>query len=589
MTPYNKLNTIFGLSPKTNDTYNQKEYIKASSVENAKDEVLALQQQMFLNNQYVNITKDNQLQEIQALANRYSCYLDYEIMDAYPITFQALNILSEEATSIGDNGKMLTVFSNNQNIKKELENLFENILDLQTTLPFWVRNTCKFGDTFIYLQTDKDKGIIGAKMLNSSPYNGIERKEILDTKTGKSKTIFKWLEKNEEFTLWQIAHFRLFSDVKNLPYGTSVFAGIRSYWRMLRMAEDAMLVYRATRASERRVYKINVGNADPNDVAQIISTVASRFKKTQLVDPSTGNINYKFQPASIEQDLFIPVRSDNATNPIETLQGASNLSDIEDVSMLRSNLVTGLGIPMSFLTYAGEGAADSGGKSLSQLDVRFARKINKIQQAMISELNRIAIIHLVLLGYSDEEISDFKLTLTNPSTQAEILKLELWTSRIDLYQKLTTAGETGIRPMSETNAKKRVLNMSDDEIIDDLKQQMIENVVGEELKNASLVIKNSGLFTELQKYFTAGVLDKSELLKKINNPIGEENKNLENTDTTNQTEDNNSGLPDLDLPQTGEETSEPTTLQESFIRKNSKFNEELENLLNILKKENNNQ
>jgi hypothetical protein len=503
-----------------------------------------------------------------------------------------------------------------ENKYQELENLFNNILDIQVTLPFWTRNMCKFGDTFLYLQTEVDKGIVGARMLNSSPYNGIERKDTLDTRTGKSKTVFKWVQKNEEFTLWQIAHFRLFGDIKFLPYGSSVFAGVRQYWRMIRMAEDAMLVYRATRASERRIVKVNVGNSDPNDIKNIIQSVASGFKRTQIVDQATGNINYKFQPASIEQDIFIPVRSDNATNPIETLAGASNLSDIEDISMLRSNLVTGLGIPMSFLTYAGEGAADSGGKALSTLDVRFARKVNKIQQAMISELNRIAIIHLVMLGYEDDDIRDFKLTLANPSTQGELLKLELWEKRVDLYTKLTTATETGVKPMSETNAKKQVLNMSDDEIIQDLKQQLIENVVGEEIKNASLVIKNSGLFTELQKYFTAGVLNKEELLQKINNPVGAEDQNLtggagnENTLGTETEAGGEQGggseLPDLNLPETPAtqlqeslnkkkkkneglkpkrliiNSNAKNTPQEEIITKGFKINEELQNLLNGL-------
>lgn len=263
------------------------------------------------------------------------------------------------------------------------------------------------------------------------------------------------------------------------------------------MAEDAMLTYRIMRAGEKKVFKIDVGNIDEDDVEEYIYKVATKFKKTAQVQPNDGQIDYRFNILGNDEDYFLPVRNANTQTGIETLAGATNLNDINDIEYLRDNLFIGLGIPKPFLSFQDAAGA---GKNMAQYDIRFAKKISRIQQALIQELNKMAMIHLFLLGYTGEDLNGFTLTLTNPSTQQEQLKAELLREKAQTYTELTRA-EGGIAAMSHTNAKRMIFNMSDREIVDDLKQQKMEKVVMQELQDSPVTIKKSGLFTDIDKRF----------------------------------------------------------------------------------------
>jgi len=263
------------------------------------------------------------------------------------------------------------------------------------------------------------------------------------------------------------------------------------------LAEDAMLTYRIIRAGEKKVFKIDVGNIDEDDIEEYIYKVATKFKKTSQVNPNDGQIDYRFNILGNDEDYFIPVRNANTQTGIDTLPGATNLDAIQDIEYLRDNLFMGLGIPKPFLSMQD---AAGGGKNMAQHDIRFSKKINRIQQAMIQELNKMAMIHLYLLGYSGEDLNGFTLTLTNPSTQQELLKSELMRDKAQTYTELTRA-EGGIAAMSHTTAKRMIFNMSDREIVDDLKQQKMEKVVMQELQDSPVTIKKSGLFTDIDKRF----------------------------------------------------------------------------------------
>jgi hypothetical protein len=486
-----------------NDASGEKEVIKASSHDDFLQKSLEYNQQEYLHRQWLNLNSSDRNKTMMYEANRISLYRDYQAMDEYPTIMQALNVLSEEATTIGHDGKMLTVTSNNKAVKQELQNLFENILSINTSLQFWGRNLCKYGDNFVYLILDKEKGVIGAKQLSNGDVERIET-EV----DGNLKVTFKYknqIKGEEEFAIWQLAHFRMLGDDRRLPYGMSMLDGVRRTWKMLTLTEDAMMVYRITRAAERRVYKIDVGNLPSEDIGNYVKMVAAGTKRSKLIDPITGDFNWKYQVATNDSDLFIPVRGANAASPIETLAGAANLSDIDDIKYLRDNLYTGLGVPAAFLAFSGEGGAGDG-KSLSMLDIRFSRKVNKIQQALISELNKIAIIHLYILGGDYlEHLDNFTLSLSNPSTQSELLMLESLSLKLDVYTKaVTPPTDTGIKPMSESMAKKLILNMSEEEILDDLIDQMLESKVGDEIKTAPRLIKSSKLFDRLIKYQNIG-------------------------------------------------------------------------------------
>lgn len=366
-------------------------------------------------------------------------------------------------------------------------------------------SNCKYGDNFLHLNIDDKRGITGVKQL---PNFEIERREgdlygILNRKASDEevsevqKTKFLWKGKDIVFNSWQIAHFRLLGDDRRLPYGTSVLEKARRIWKQLVLSEDAMLVYRVTRAPERRVYKVYVGNIDDADVGQYVDQIANKFKRSPITDPKTGQIDLRYNQLAIDQDIFVPVREEGAATPIDTLPGASNLDQIADIEYLQRKLFTALRVPKPFLGFedtAGEG------KNLALQDIRFSRTINRIQQSMIQELNKIAIIHLYLLGFEDE-LSNFTITLNNPSTQADMLKLDHEEQKINLYKNAVADAGNGFGAMSMTRAKKDILGWSDDEIRQDLIEQRMEKAAATELENTPNVIKHTGIFDKVDRLY----------------------------------------------------------------------------------------
>ena len=427
----------------------------------------------------------------------------------------ALDIMAEESCTPSEQGKILTIQSNSRRVKNVLEDLFYNVIDIQTNLPMWTRNTCKYGDNFVFLKIDREKGVLGTSQLTNIE---MERKEdnLFPTKEGDKnepnknefnknepnkvrRVVFNWREKNMDFNPWEIAHFRLLGDDRRLPYGTSVLEKARRVWKQLLLSEDAMLVYRVVRAPERRVFKVYVGNIDDKDVDAYVQKVANKFKRQQIVDQKSGQVDLRYNTLAVDQDYFVPVRDQNAPNPIDTLAGASNLDQIADIEYVQKKLLTALRVPKAFLGFADDSSPGEG-KNLALLDIRFARTINRIQQSMIQELNKVAIIHLYILGFHDD-LNNFTLNLTNPSTQGEMLKVEQWKEKVALYKDLVSQIDSGMAPTSHTWAKKNIFNWTDEEIKTDLEQQRMERAASKELENTAEVIKKTGFFERVDKLY----------------------------------------------------------------------------------------
>jgi hypothetical protein len=482
----------------------KKELLRTTDKAEYEREKLQAKQSYYLANQFAKVENNLYTQAIYYEPNRLASYYDYESMEYTPEISAALDIYAEESTTPNEDGIILQVYSESKRIKSVLVDLFNNILDINTNLPMWTRNTCKYGDNFVYMRLDPEKGVIGCQQL---PNIEIERFEQgLNTRnatvgvpqnTDDKGLRFTWKTQNMEFQPWEIAHFRLLGDDRKLPYGTSMLEKSRRIWKQLLLSEDAMLIYRTSRAPERRVFKVYVGNMNDDDVEAYVQRVANKFKREQIVDSKTGNVDMRFNQMAVDQDYFIPVRDPNTPMPIDTLPGAQNLSEIADIEYIQKKLVTALRIPKAFLGFE-EVTGD--GKNLALQDIRFARTINRIQKSMIQELNKIAIVHLFLLGF-EEEISNFTLGLTNPSTQADLLKVDIWKEKVLLYRDLVSDPGNGIQPTSSTWAKKHIFNWSDDEIRTDLLQQRMERAIGEELKNTPTVISKTGIFDQLDTLY----------------------------------------------------------------------------------------
>jgi hypothetical protein len=510
LTVWQRLSKTFGPNSLLKQDYptfkfDKKELLRTPNRDEYEREKLQAQQTFYLTNQWAKVENNLYSQAIYYEPSRLSAQYDYESMEYTPEISAALDIYSEESTTTNEDGFILQIYSESKRIKSVLADLFNNNLDINTNLPMWTRNTCKYGDNFVYLKLDPEKGIVGCQQL---PTIEIERHEvgvtakitvdITQEKDENKKALhFTWKNRNMEFQSWEIAHFRLLGDDRKLPYGTSMLEKARRIWKQLLLSEDAMLIYRTSRAPERRMFKVFVGNMNDDDVEAYVNRVANKFKREQIVDSKTGNVDMRFNQMAVDQDYFIPVRDPAAPDPITTLPGATNLSEIADIEYIQKKLLTALRVPKAFLGFE-EVVGD--GKNLSLQDIRFARTINRIQKSMIAELNKIAIVHLFLLGFEDE-LQNFTLGLSNPSTQADLLKIDVWKEKVLLYKDLVADPGNGIQPTSSTWAKKHIFNWSDEEIRLDLQQQRIERAVGEELKATPTVITKTGLFDNIDKLY----------------------------------------------------------------------------------------
>ena len=412
------------------------------------------------------------------------------------LTSNGTGVISHNCLTRSAHGNILEIYSDNTRVKEVIKDLVKR-LNLEFNLKLWIRDLIKYGDYFVLLKIDKNEGIYNFMTL---PPEEIHRQEGYD---GKPDAIrFHWETTNDYFEEWQIAHFRLIEDTKKIPYGRSILDPARKLWKQLQLAEDSMLVYRITRAPERRVFYIEIGNLEEADIKQYVAKIQNQIKKAPIVDQKTGNMNLKYNPMNITEDFFIPIRGDKSSR-IDTLPGASNLGDIQDIEYLQNKLFASLQVPKAYLNYA---ESLPGGSTLSQADLRFARTINSIQEVVLMELRRVVNIHLYFAGFKDD-IDNFSLSLTNPSTQQELLKLETMKARLEVAKEYYAPESTSFA--SWTWVMENILGFSKQEIKLILKQKKIEKKLFAEIDSAVDTYKKIGLFTDLDaKYEIPGAVAK---------------------------------------------------------------------------------
>ena len=384
--------------------------------------------------------------------DRMARYSDFSEMEATPEINSALDIYAEECVSPDVDGQVLHIYSDNRMIKQILEELFYDVLNVDFNLVMWIRNLCKYGDFFLFNDIHPEYGVINCFPI---PIAEIEREEGFDP-DDPAAARFRWVTQgNRVLENWQVSHFRLLGSDAFLPYGSSVLEGARRIWRQLILIEDAMLVYRVIRSPERRVFYIDVGNIPPENVADYLEQAQTSLKRNAVVDKTTGQVDLRYNPLSVDEDYFLPVRGGDTGTRIDTLAGGSNTTAIEDVEYIQKKLFAALKIPKAYLGYD----EDIGAKAtLAQEDIRFSRTIQRIQKTIISELNKVAMIHLYTHGYSEEDLMQFELKLSNPSSIAQQQKLEL------IRTKFEISGSAPEGLLDREWIRKNILDLNDDEI-----------------------------------------------------------------------------------------------------------------------------
>ena len=404
--------------------------------------------------------------------NRNDRYIDFDQMEYMPELNSALDIYADEMTTSTDIRKMLTIDCPNQEIKTALQILFYDVLNVDLNLYGWARTLCKYGDFFLYLDVDEKLGI---QNVVSMPLSELERLEGQD-ENNPNYLQFQWNSGGLTFEDWQIAHFRILGNNKYNPYGTSVLEGSRRIWRQLTLVEDAMMSYRIVRAPERRVFYVDVGAVAPQDVSTYMQEVMTTLKRNQIVDADSGRADLRYNPMSVEEDYYIPVRGGQQGTKIETLAGGQFTSQIEDVKYLREKLFSAIKIPQAYLV-AGENAEDR--TSLSQKDIRFARTIQRLQKALISELTKIGMVHLYTLGFRKSDLTGFNLKLNNPSRIAELQDLETMKTQFEVASS-ATEGFFSKRYIAE-----HIFNISQEEFLRNQREMYFDRKFASDLDAAA--------------------------------------------------------------------------------------------------------
>jgi hypothetical protein len=366
---------------------------------------------------------------------RTSLYTDYEAMDTDAIIASALDIIADEATLKNEQGEVLHIKSSNEKTQRVLYNLFYEVLNVEFNLWAWIRTMCKYGDFYLHLDIAEKFGVYNA--LPFSVYD-VQREEGTNA-ANPSYVRFKInlnqsygyatnTNRDDYFENYEIAHFRLISDPSYLPYGRSYLEPGRKIFKQLTLMEDAMLIHRIMRAPEKRLFYVNVGNIAPNEVDGYMEKMKQRIKKTPYIDPQTGDYNLKYNMMNLTEDFYLPLRGNDTSTKIDTLKGMEYTA-IEDVAYLRDKLFAALRVPKAFLGYE----KDLTGKAtLASEDIRFARTVERIQRIVVSELTKIALVHLYTQGFDDAELTNFELSLTTPSIIYEQEKIALWKEKVEL-------------------------------------------------------------------------------------------------------------------------------------------------------------
>jgi len=370
--------------------------------------------------------------------NRRRRYKEYEEMDEYPEVGAAFDIYADDATQKGARAERWTIQSESKMVVDEVEALFEQT---RMTKFLWdiIRNTVKYGDCFCELVLDVNKpeeGIKKIKILNPNWIIRVENEfgylkkflqEIPNLESMQYSEVggdatdrpVKYIELDKN----QIVHYRLHtSDPVFYPYGKSIAALCMRVFRSLKMMEDAMMIYRLSRAPERRIFYVDTGNLPTSKAEMYIERLKQKFKKEKYYNTPKNTVDSRFNPMSMDEDFFVPSKNGRGTK-IDTLPGATNLGEIEDVRYYRDKLLAALKVPKDYIVE--KDSSPERKANLSQLDVKFARTIQRVQVDIETGLENMAKRHLQLRGFPAALIKKVRIRLPEPSDMSAKRKLDL--------------------------------------------------------------------------------------------------------------------------------------------------------------------
>lgn len=410
---------------------------------------------------------------------RRSRYQDYERMDKEAEVGAALDIYSDDATQENTRQELFELNSDNEVLKREVDRF---IKQCRLDKHIWdiVRNVAKYGDCFVENVVDlnnTDRGIMRLKVLNPNYIFRVEDKygylkEFLQeipsrrSATDASQTFIPDKKKKNIVRLNkdQIVHFRrMTSDADYYPYGKGILAYAVRIFKSLMMMEDAMLIYRIQRAPERRAFYLETGNLPQSKVEAFVERIKAKFKKQPMWNAGTNSIDYQYNPLTVEEDFFIPIRNGQGTK-IDVLPGAQNLGETDDVKYFRDKLLAALKVPKDFIVEKDKSPERKA--NLSQLDVKFAKAVQRLQRDVELGLNVLLKRHLTLVGMPKSLVDTVDIKLTSPSDMFEKRRLEVDEQKVRIVQAVK-----GLMLFDDEYLYKEYFNMTDAQV-EDMKERV---------------------------------------------------------------------------------------------------------------------
>lgn len=375
---------------------------------------------------------------------RTQLWSEYESMDQDALIAPVLDIIAENAMMKNSNGDILNIESSDENIKQVLYNLFYDVLNIEHNLWGWTRTMAKYGDCFLRLHMADKVGITDVEVMT---VHLIERREghipsepfRVQFEIHPHGIAYRGQEpptgnkaNPQALEHFEVAHFRLVGEAHHFPYGRSYLEPARRVFKQLSLMEEAAFIHRIVNAADKRVYKIDVGTLNPNEIQQVMQKTMENFKTADIVDPETGDYNMKFNMQNIREHIYMPKRGSNDVSSVENLSGL-NFDSVQDIEYLQKKLFAALKIPKAYCGYEGD---LSGKATLAQEDIRFAQTIQRVQNSLVSEFKKIAIVHLTLQGFTEQAIANFNINLTTPSVIYERERIEMLKEKVAIAKDM---------------------------------------------------------------------------------------------------------------------------------------------------------
>lgn len=399
-----------------------------------------------------------------------------------------------------ENGRVMQIVCKNEDIKEECEYLLfhRNMLNMDQKKAWdMAKRLFIMGDFFYEVVVDMEdpkKGILSLVPLPADSIYRIEttKGKLVEFQQSKEGPDYQSLSRVEvtqaseadlqqataiRFAPDQIVHMRVGDDRRTFyPYGVSLIEAARGPAHQLRLMEDAMVVYRLTRAPERRVFYLDTFQLPPYKAEAFVERMKDQFKKKKVATgksglPGASAVEERWHAPAADEDYWIPVRP-NSNTRVETLPGAQNLGEIDDTVYFRNKLFTALNFPKN---YFNNEDVQSTRITLSAQDVKFARMIERLQSHIQDAFWEICDRHLKLMGYPEERYEDLEIKMTPPSDWRELTRSEVVAGRIQNAGALK-----GSQLMSDYDILTKWMKYDEDEALKMLARLKIQKL--EELK-----------------------------------------------------------------------------------------------------------